>query len=176
MSTINFPVTLKCKPVVWQYLINNYGEKLELKKNDWILMLMVSLLQRDSAHKDSEITLQYYTKEVKLSITLEQYDRFGDQLSKTAMRTLNNRIEDVIHQQLYQFLEFYVHVAKYQLNPAIEMFQQLYNFPPEVYTHAAIKKYYQRDIQPHLVPQKFVGLNVPIKKKKKYNSIKYPKI
>lgn len=164
----NLKIILPCKPVVWQYLTNKYGTAPQLPDDDWIKLLAVSLLKRNLSKDDKDITLQYYTRQFEIPITLDEFQRYGDVLSKTSIRQINNRIEDLIHQQLYQFLEFYVHVAGYQLNAAIEMFQQMYAFPPEIYTHDAIKKYYQRKIQPYLTLQKFVGVNVPFKLKKSY--------
>lgn len=167
---LNLKVTLQCKPVVWQYLLNKYGADCILPEQDWIKLLIYSMLQRATDKDAKDITLQFYTKAHSIPISLEVYNRFGDQLTPSAIRQINNRIEDVIHQQLYQFLEFYVHVCQYTLNAAIEMFQQQYNFPPEIYTHDAIKKYYQRKVQPHVqvTAKKFVGVNVPIKQKQIY--------
>lgn len=172
-------VTLRCKPVVKQYLINKYGEQLQLPDDDWIKLLIIHLLIRNSAKDDTDCTLEkystqarfefnYFTAEAKLPIIFSDYEKYGDYLTKTATRAINNRIEDIIHQQLYQHLEFYVHVAKYRLKDAIAMFQQIYNFPEDIYTGDSIKKYYQRKIQPFLIPQKFSSVNVSFKKKKSY--------
>lgn len=162
-------VRLPCKPVVKKYLINRYGENCTVQKNDWVKQLLLSMLQRKISKYDSEITLQYYTESYDMPLNLDEYLRYGDELSKTAIREINNRIEDDIHNQLFRFLEFYVHVCGYRLKDSIEMFQTFYAFPEECYSSDAIKKYYQRRIQPYVSKIRFVGLNVPLKKKKKYH-------
>ena len=161
-------VQLRCKPIVKHYLVNRYGVSIAMPENDWVKLLIRSHLQRNHAKDDSDITLQYYTTQVSIPINMDVYDRYGDHLTKTATREINNRIEDVIYQQLFQFLEFYVHVANYQLKDAIAMFQTIYVFPEDVYSFDTIKKHYQRRIQPFINIQKFVGVNVPFKKKRVY--------
>lgn len=163
-------VSLPCKPVVYKYLQNKYGTDaiLTLPDDDWIKLLTANMLHRDTAEKDAEITLQYYTKTVKIAINMAAYERFGDALSKTAIRAINGRIEDVIHQQLFQFLSFYVHVANYRLKDAILMFQDMYALQEEYYAHDTIKKYYQRKIRPYVFLQKSIALNVPFKQPRNY--------
>jgi hypothetical protein len=164
-------VTLPCKPVVKQYLINKYGEQCILPEGDFIKNMLLVCLQRNTRHQDSKITLQYYTETINLPINFEIFDRYGTELSKTSIRNINSTIEDIIHQRLYQHLEFYRHVAGYQLKDAIAMFQQLNNFPEDVYPAATITKYYQRSILPYLNLQKFVGVNVLSKTPKRKNKV-----
>ena len=139
-----------------------------MPEGDALKTLIGNHLQRNSQHQDTKVTLQYYTTEVVVPINMEQYDRYGDHLTKTAIRAINNSIEDIIHMQLFQFLEFYVHVANYKLKDAIYLYQALYALPEEVYAFDTIKKYYQRSIQPYLNPNKFIGVNVPFKLKRNY--------
>lgn len=162
-------ITLPCKPVVKQYLINKYGSQLHLPDDDWIKLLIESYLSKSIAEQDSRITLQHYTQSVSIPISYKTFELHGDALSKTAIRAINNRIEDVIHQQLFQHLEFYVHVAHYKLRHAIIMFQDIYALPEDVYPRDTITKYYQRRIQPYVNSLKFASANVQFKSKRKYH-------
>ena len=165
----NYYINLPCKPVVKQYLVNRYGERSNMPEGEWVKLLLINLLQRSTGEDDKDITLQYYTAMAVIPITYDQFQRYGDTLSKTAIREINNRVEDVIRQQLFQFLEFFVHVANYQLKDAIYMFQEVYALPEDVYAAETIKKYYQRKIQPFVNARSFIAVNVPFKKKRKYN-------
>jgi hypothetical protein len=149
--------------VVRQYLINKYGEKMNIPNSDLVKALVFSLLQRNTAKDDSDITLQFYTTKVELLLDLDQALRFGLHLSKTSARNINLTIEKIIHEQLHHFLEFYIGAAGYTEKSAIEAFQQIYNFPEEVYPYDTIKKHYQRHIKPYMLPHKFNGVFVPSK-------------
>lgn len=165
-------ITLPCKPVVKQYLVNKYGQQINLPDDDWIKLLIESYLQKNFAEQDSKITLQYYTETVRIPITYKIYELHGDTLTKTSIRAINNRIEDVIHQALYQHMQFYVHIAGYRIQHAIMMFQDMYHLPEEVYARETITKYYQRKIQPYLTPQIFSSVNVQFKAKRHYHRSK----
>lgn len=158
-------IHLPCKPVVKQYLINNYGFNYSIPDGDLVKCIMDQLLQRNSTEQDTKITLQYYSEVAKIPISYKRFELYGNELSKTSIRAINRTIEHIIHQRLYDFLEYQVHVVGLQLNTAIELFQQVYCFPPEIYTHDAIKKHYQRIIRPrvHITLSKFASVNVPIK-------------
>ncbi len=161
-------VPIPCKPVVKQYLINRYGPQLQLPDDDWIKLLIESYLSKHIAEQDTKITLQHYTTTASIPIKWKTYELHGNELTKTAIRAINNRIEDVIHQQLFQHLEFYVHVAHYKLRHAVMMFQEIYALPEDIYPADTITKYYQRKIQPYVSANKFASVNVQFKRKRKY--------
>lgn len=162
MSTLS--VELACKPKIKQYLLNRYGlnqlGQINLPEGDWIKTLAHGFLIRATDDQATKITMNQYTEKVLLPITVYRFERYGSELSKTAMREINCRIEDQINTALYQFLEFYVHVVGYLLKDAVELFQQIYHFPEEVYSRDAILKHYQRNIKPNLSLQKFVGVQL----------------
>lgn len=158
-------VTLPCKPVVKQYLLNHYGQNIQLPDGDLVKLLIQSMLQRKSHDQDSKVTYFRYTEEVKIQITYKVYELYGDQLSPTSIRVINNLIEKKIHARLYDFMEFFICVANYQQKDAIIMFQLTHGFTEEIFPFDTIKKYYQRNIQPHLEKTaiKFASVNVPSK-------------
>lgn len=161
-----FLVNLPCKPVVHQYIVNRYGtdSPLELPAADWLKVLVENLLQRNTGKNDKEINLQYYTSDVTIGINFDAYQRYGDKLSNTAARSINNCIENLIHEDLRLFLPHAVHACNYTLKDAITLWQGVRAFPEEVYSSDAIKKYYQRSIKPHKKVQKIFGINVPQKR------------
>lgn len=155
---------LPCKPVVKQYLVNSYGinaqDMVNLPDHDWIRHLLLVLLERNHTRFDKSVNIQYYTEKVLLPISMDDLFRYGHGLSKTGVQIINNRIEDIISQRLHLHLEFFVHVAGYQLKDAIEMFQIKYNFPEEVFPRETITKRYQRNVKPALLLHNYVGYTI----------------
>lgn len=166
-------VTLPCKPVVKQYLLNNYGATLKMPDGDFVKLLIESLLQRASHWQDTKINLYRYTDEVKIPITYQVYEVYGDKLSPTAIRVINRLIEKKIHARLYDFMEFFVCIANFEQKDAIIMFQQTHGFPEGIYSYDTIKKYYQREIQPSLEKTliKFACVNVPFKNPYRFRKV-----
>ncbi len=155
-------VLLPCKPLVKQYLVNRYNITdnglVQLPAHDWIKHLVKALVEKNFDRQNRYTNMDLFTCKVLIPIGDDDLFRRGGDLSPESVSVINNRIEDIIRQQLYQFLEFYVHAAGMRLNDAVCLFQQIYNFPEEVYRRATILKHYQRHIKPHLVLQKFVGV------------------
>lgn len=149
-------IVLPCKPRVLQYLRNKYPSTpiaagiahpahmiVELPDRDPYLLLMYALLTKNLADHDASCTLQHYTAQVRIPIHYRYYEDHGLELTRSSIVTINNRIEDVIDDQLDMILNFYTSI-RFPLQDAIEIFRRAYNFPEESYSSDAIQKRWQR--------------------------------
>lgn len=158
---MDYTLAIPCKPVVKQYLVNNYGPKVNLPSGSLEQKMILNLLHRQQRHFDSVITLQHYTATVEVKISYENFEDYGTELSKSDIRAFNTTIEKIIHKHLYFFLSFYIGVCGFKEKDAIFLYQQLFMFHEEVWSFESIKKHYQRNIQPYMHPVKVIGANVP---------------
>ena len=164
-------VILPCKPRVLQYLVNKYPSSLlpstdttirrtiELPVRDPYLMLVYNFLERATARNESMHTMQHYTCEVHIPILFEAYERYGIELSRDHIVAINNRIEEVIHDQLDMVLQFYTSVG-FDVKDAAEIFRRAYNFPEESYSSDAIAKHWQRHTRKSVTVHNIIGKTV----------------
>lgn len=138
-------VTLPCKPVVKQYIVNRYGNPVKFPQNDWLRSMLVKYLQRPDRHYENKTTLQYYTAQVDLPIMFREYTNFGNVLSRTSIMHINQTVQDIIEEALYNYLNLYHAQAGILLKTAIVMFRNQYGFPEESYSTEAIHKFWQRE-------------------------------
>lgn len=138
-------VDMPCKPVVKQYLQNRYGNPIQFPRNDWYRSILLRMLARPNKHYDSTIGLQHYTTAIRLPILYSEFENFGNTLTKTGIMHLNQIVQDVVEEALYNYIELYYVVAKMPLNNTIYNFRVQYGFPEESYSTAAIHKFWQRE-------------------------------
>lgn len=138
-------ITLPCKPLVKQYLVNRYGAPVKFPQNDWFRSLMVRFIQRPDTEREAMASIQYYTDSIELPILIREYDRFGNCLTKTSIMHLNQSVQDIIEEALYNYLHLYHKQGQMLLKHAITNFREQYNFPEEAYSTDAIHKFWQRE-------------------------------
>lgn len=138
-------IELPCKPVIKQYIANRYGTPVIFPQNDWLYNLLCRYLQRPDTNNDTQVNIQYYTTSVDLPIKMRDYSDFGNALTPTAIRHINQTIQDVIEEVLYNYMHFYHCVAGYQIKDCITAFRHAYHFDEEHYSTDAITKFFQRE-------------------------------
>lgn len=142
-------IELKCKPVVKQYIVNRYAQQgqpnqITLPDRDWLKKMIERYLSRPDTNYDTQVTLQYYTERVDIPVPMRFYLDYGTFLTPTATMHINNHIQDLIDELLFEFLKFYTTIAGLQFKNAINLFREIYNIPEEAYSTAAIHKFWQR--------------------------------
>lgn len=171
-------VILPCKPRVLQYLVNKYPHSIvaptsrvvELPVRDPYLLLIYNFLERGTARNDMMHSLQHYTSEARIPIMYESYERYGMELSKDAIVAVNNRIEEVIEDQLDMVLQFYTSLG-YELKDAVQIFRRAYNFTEESYTTDAIAKHWQRHTRQSVTVHNIIGKTVRLNRFAKNDGI-----
>lgn len=138
-------IEVPCKPLVKRYIHNRYGCPVQFPQNDFLYTLLQNLMVRHETRNDAAINIQYYTCTVDLPITFRDYDNYGNELTLTAIRHINQTIQDIIEEHLYLFISFYHRIAGMQIKDAIATFRQIYNIEEEDYKTDAIIKFYQRE-------------------------------
>lgn len=138
-------IELPCKPLVKQYIINRYGSPVSFPRNDWVYSLIQRYLQRPDTNNDTQVRLQYYTVTIDLPITFRDYADFGNYLTPTCIRHINQSIQDIIEEVLFNYLHFYHSICGIQIKDAVANFRQQYRFAEEHYSTDAIIKFYQRE-------------------------------
>ena len=137
-------VTIPCKPLVKQYLHNQYGESIAFPDNDWFKSLFLKFLQHPTRQYENNAQIQYYTATVNLPIRFGDYVRYGNTLTKTSIMHLNQAVQDDVDELLYIYLTFFHIKQKMLLKDAIANFRTEYDFPEESYSTEAITKFFQR--------------------------------
>lgn len=138
-------IELPCKPLVKQYITNRYGNPVRWPHNDFLRSLLVRFLERPDTSHDSEVNIQYYTATVDLPITMGEYERYGNALTPTAIRHINQTVQDIIEEVLFNYLHFYHYCGKMKIKDAIVAFRHAYHFDEEHYSTDAIQKFFYRE-------------------------------
>lgn len=137
-------IIMPCKPLVKQYIQNRYGNPVQFPHNDWLRALLISKLQRPGRDHESKLSLQYHTQEIGLPILMREYERYGNELTRTSIMHINQHVQDIVEEVLYNYLHLFHRIAGQSLETAIAGFRTQYNFPEHSYSTDAIKKYWQR--------------------------------
>lgn len=143
-------IEVPCKPIVAQYIHNRYGSPVVFPSGDWLKLLFCSFLGAKLSTGKEKHTLGLYTQKVKIPIELWRFNNQDEHLSNEAIAAINNRIEDEIHQRLFIIFEHYHATIGYTIKQTAQKFQELYNFPEEIYSTDNILKQYQRNIREEL--------------------------
>jgi hypothetical protein len=144
MEKISF--TIPCKPYVKKYLENRCGSPADLSKVDFIQKYFLSLLSRNKTRYDSRIKLQHHTEEIELHISLSNFERYGDTLSKTAIVDFNKFLEEIVKENGRAAVALVKLNGEIKVAEAIRRFQMLYNFEEDDFSFETIKKDLQRHV------------------------------
>lgn len=137
-------IELPCKPLVKQYIINRYGNPVKFPRNDYLKAMLIKSLTHPNTKEDSHTTLQYHTQKIDLPVEFYLYAKKRNTLTRTDVMLLNQTVQDLIEETLYNYLHLYHHLGGMLLKNAILQFRQQYGFPEESYSTEAITKFWQR--------------------------------
>ena len=138
-------IELPCKPLVKQYIENRYGSPVVFPGNDWLKNMVVKSLTHPNTNYDSQTSLQYHTQKVELPVEFRIYAKKRNTLTRTDIMLINQTVQDLIEEALYNYLHLYHTMANVLLKDAILKFREQYGFPEESYSTEAITKFFQRE-------------------------------
>lgn len=141
-------LTLPCKPYVKRFLINQFGNPADLRKNRYFFNYLKMILERKICRYNKRIHFKKYGKivyseEVKILIDNDTFNRFGFDVSATSISAFNGFLEDYIKQQARVFIFASVSFGQTWVN-AIKDFQDTFGFSEDDFSTDSIKKDLQR--------------------------------
>lgn len=135
-------VQLRCKKYVAHYLRNKYGDRPRLTRATPEGIFFLNVLSRRRKERDRDLPKSEEVIDVYISI--EDFERYGGELTRTAMADFNEMIEGKLKELFEAFMCALVDVGGYQKHASIRHFQEKYGFSDEEWHFYALKKHYQR--------------------------------
>jgi len=141
-----FTIGLHLKPYVKRYLINNFGDPVNLYcvEGQDLKELMIQFLKKSCRKNDKRIKLTTLNKETRIRISESDFYRYGWEISKTDMLKFNNRIESLIKFYARCFIAFDKSFGV-PISISIRSFQDEYGFSEEDFPYETIKKDFDRN-------------------------------
>lgn len=142
-----FIIGIILKPYVSRYLINNFGDPVDLycRKGRKLKKLMIECLMSKEKRFDKRI-IQDENNETSLVISKDDFYRYGWEMTRSNMLKFNYAVEDEI-----KFIcRLWIMNDKshgVQLKKSIEDFQIQFGFTEEEFPYETIKKDYLRNGQ-----------------------------
>lgn len=158
-------LTLPCKPYVKRFLINQFGNPADLRKNRYFFNYLKMILERKICHRNSRFHLKKYGKmiyaeELKILIDDDTFSRYGFDLTATSVVDFNRLIEDYIKAQSRLFIFTANSFGQTWVN-AIRDFQDMFGFSEDDFPSDSIKKDLQRHKEILQNLEKTFGQSVP---------------
>ena len=138
-------INLRCKKYVAHFLRQKHGHNplMDKETSDGIFFLNVLNRQR----KERELAFSSYGEKVTIHISYRNFERYGGELTKTAMIDFNRYMELRLKQVFVAHMEALVDIAGFQQHAAIRLFQQKNGLTDEEWSFYALKKHYQRYLE-----------------------------
>lgn len=136
--TDSFFTDVKVKPYVKQYLVNNCGNPVDLT----FLPRFNSLLKQNlmkPMFKGESLPMRQDECYVRIQLSKDTFYRYGWELTKSSQQHFNARIEE----ELKSLARNYIAMRSgwgFSVASSIRKFQDVFNFPEEVWSYDAIKK------------------------------------
>jgi len=156
---------LPCKSYVKRYLINNYGNPVDFRKNRYFGNYFKMLLERKICQHNKRIHLKQYGKQIYKSEVIvfiddDTFNRFGFDLTAQSVVDFNMFIEDYIKSQSRAII-FTANSFGQAWVDAIRNFQNAFGFSEDDFSTEAIRKDLQRNKEILEILEKSFGTNVP---------------
>lgn len=140
-----FTIGLYLKPYVHKYLVNNFGDPVNLydQKGDDLKNLLIGMLKKPSARYEKRITLNFQTQEARLIISKSDFYRYGWEVTKTDMIKFNNKVESLVKFYSRCYIAFDKSLG-IPISKSIKSFQKEFGFSEDIWTYDSIKKDFDR--------------------------------
>lgn len=145
---MKFTITLPTKPYVKRFLELNYGNPVDFTKDRMLYPILRKKLEKKSHRHDkyySRMNQIRYTDEVVLTITQDDFYRYGWELSLTDTIAFNKEMETRAKMFMYMIVSPRLGFGM-DLTSAIRYFQTRYLFPEEVWPLDSIEKDCRRNL------------------------------
>jgi hypothetical protein len=149
--TEEYTITIPCKPYVRRYLVNRFGNPVNLKADKYFYKYFQSLLER-KVHRDNHRTSfkRYgrliYHEEVDIGITEDTFQRWGYDMNRKAVYDFNAFVEHDIKKQARIFILTLQSVG-WKRWRAIREFQESWGFKEDEYSGEAILQDIKRNAE-----------------------------
>ena len=93
----DFTIGLFLKPYVYKYLVNNFGDPVNLyDSNNELKNYFINFLKKPSTRYEKRLTLSPQTHETRFVISNSDFYRYGWEVTKTDMIKFNNKVEALV--------------------------------------------------------------------------------
>jgi hypothetical protein len=140
-----FLVELPSKPYVYQYINYNYGNPANFSSNKFVQERFRKCLIRPSTRFNNyynKLTFSLHTHLVKISISQDDFYRYGWELTITDAISFGKFMESQAKFLLCNMISFYTTFLNQK--DAILLFQKNFDFSEEIWPYESIKKVYDR--------------------------------
>lgn len=142
-----FLVELPSKPYVAQYITFNYGNPANFSSNKFVQDRFRKCLIRPCNRHNSrylQLSFSIHTHIVKVSITQDDFYRYGWELTTTDIIAFGKYMEGQAKFLLCNMISFYMSFLNQK--DAILLFQKNFDFSEEIWPYETIKKIYDRSV------------------------------
>lgn len=160
-----FIINIPCKPYVKRYLELKFGttggKTIDISDKALYTELRSKLKKKSYRHEKTynKLVLKRYSDEIAVTISQDDFYRYGWELSKTDIVHLNRIFEGRAKLLMYSFVG--IHCATgISLSESIELFQEKYGFTEDIWPKESIYKDCQRnlDIEKNYIIKNISGL------------------
>ncbi len=152
MRDRRFKITLRVKPYVWQFLVNNFQDSknpevgiVNFKQDPELNNVLKKMLCKKTSHFNGRyLSALRYNREIRVIISQDDFERYGWELSPTDTVQLGRIIEKRAKQQLYSYISFY-HSINRTIQDAILKAQETFHYSEEVWPADSIRRGYARN-------------------------------
>lgn len=141
---MTFTITFPCKPLVRVFIQQNYGSPAHLYKDKGVMALVRLGLSRKDCHNNHlAIHKDIYSDTVTLSVSEDDFNRYGGTLTYNTVLFLNQLFEDRLKKMMISWCSAQY---SYGMKPfdTINKFQEKFGYPEEIWKFESIYKYCQR--------------------------------
>ncbi|MFZ4401473.1 MAG: hypothetical protein ACOYO1_15665 [Bacteroidales bacterium] len=143
---MQYTVTLPVKPYVKRFLEINYGDPVDLTTDKKLYNYFRRCLIKPCNTYDKTRCIKYsmfYTENVNIIISEDDFYRFGWELSKTDIVGFGREIESNAKFFMKNIVSFYS--SHMELSKAIKLFQFKFGFTEDIWQYDSIVKDFQRN-------------------------------
>ena len=140
-----FTVGIMLKPYVHKYLINHFGDPVNLYMKDGsdLKNFMIELLRKPSYKREKRITLNYQNQETRFIISKSDFYRYGWEITKSDMIRFNNKVEALVKFYSRSYIAFDKSLG-IPISTSIRTFQNEFGFDEDIWPYESIKKDFDR--------------------------------
>lgn len=138
---LQISITLPCKPYVAHYLRTKFGNTANIDRSSAEGKMLFNLLER--ARHETDLKAAKYSHHVDVLLAEGIYLRHGWELTPTAITEFNNWLEEILKERFMVHVDALTSVGLKKAE-AIRQWQDVYNFPEDVWKFETLKKYHDR--------------------------------
>lgn len=141
-----FTIGLYLKPYVHKYLVNNYGDPVNLygQNGDDLKSFLIGILKKPSTRYEKRTQLTFQSHETRFIISKSDFYRYGWEVTKTDMIKFNNKVEALVKFYSRCYIAFDKSMG-IPISRSIRNFQNEFGFTEDLWSYESIKKDFDRN-------------------------------